>query len=137
MDDEGSKRNLLFHEWASVSKWIKFQPIDEIKDYFGVKIALYFSWLGFYTHMLIPAAVMGIFCLVYGALTLKMDTVSRDICKLNVTMCPLCDKYCDYWKLSESCTYSKIQHLIDNPATICFAVFMSIWAAVYLELWKR
>lgn len=87
--------------------------------------------------MLIPAAVMGIFCLVYGALTLKMDTVSRDICKLNVTMCPLCDKYCDYWKLSESCTYSKIQHLIDNPATICFAVFMSIWAAVYLELWKR
>ncbi|XP_066154106.1 anoctamin-1-like isoform X1 [Euwallacea fornicatus] len=137
IDDVGSKRYLLFHEWASVSKWIKFQPVDDIKDYFGVKIALYFAWLGFYTHMLIPAAILGVICLIYGALTLKTDALSRDICNLDITMCPLCDKYCDYWKLSESCTYSKIQHVIDNPATISFAVFMSIWGAVYLELWKR
>ncbi|CAH1128406.1 unnamed protein product [Ceutorhynchus assimilis] len=137
IDATGSKRNLLFHEWASVSKWIKFQPIDDIKDYFGVKLALYFSWLGFYTHMLIPAAIVGIICLLYGILTLPSDTLSRDICKLDITMCPLCDKFCDYWKLNATCTYSKIQHLIDNPATIFFAVFMSIWAAIYLELWKR
>ncbi|ERL93937.1 hypothetical protein D910_11223 [Dendroctonus ponderosae] len=137
IDDAGSKRHLLFHEWASISKCIKFQPIDDIKDYFGVKLALYFTWLGFYTHMLIPASIVGILCLLYGAFTLHSDTLSQDICSLDVTMCPLCDKYCDYWKLSGSCTYSKIQHLIDNPATIFFAVFMSIWAAIYLEFWKR
>ncbi|KAL1509670.1 hypothetical protein ABEB36_004376 [Hypothenemus hampei] len=137
IDDTGSKRHLLFHEWASVSKWIKFQPIDDIKDYFGVKIALYFAWLGFYTHMLIPAAIVGILCLFYGIITLPEDHLSKDICNLDITMCPQCDKFCDYWKLNTSCAYSKIQHVIDNPAMIFFAVFMSIWAAIYLELWKR
>lgn len=52
-------------------------------------------------------------------------------------MCPRCDKYCDYWNLSEACTFSKIAHYVDNPATIFFAVFMSFWATLYLELWKR
>ncbi|XP_076257406.1 anoctamin-1-like isoform X2 [Rhynchophorus ferrugineus] len=135
--ESGSKRHLLLQEWAAVSKCIKFQPIDEIKDYFGVKFALYFTWLGFYTHMLIPAAIVGVLCLIYAATTINTDSLSRDICKKDIIMCPLCDKYCDYWKLSDSCTYSKIQHLIDNPATIFFAVFMSLWGALYLELWKR
>ncbi|XP_074041423.1 anoctamin-2 isoform X3 [Leptinotarsa decemlineata] len=135
--DKSSKRKLLLDEWASVSKCIKFQPIDEIKDYFGVKLALYFTWLGFYTHMLIPASIVGICCLLYGVFTLNSDTLSRDICSKNITMCPQCDKYCDYWNLQSSCTYSKIQHVIDNPATIFFAVFMSFWGTLYLELWKR
>ena len=29
----------------------KFQPIDAVRDYYGVKVALYFAWLGFYTSM--------------------------------------------------------------------------------------
>ncbi|CAH1180912.1 unnamed protein product [Phyllotreta striolata] len=137
LHDRSSKRKLLLDEWASVSKCIKYQPIDDIKDYFGVKIALYFSWLGFYTHMLIPASIVGVMCLIYGAATLDSDTLSRDICSRNITMCPRCDKYCDYWNLQDGCTYAKIQHVIDNPATIFFAVFMSFWGALYLELWKR
>ncbi|KAJ8950967.1 hypothetical protein NQ318_006351 [Aromia moschata] len=87
--------------------------------------------------MLIPAALVGLFCLIYSAATLDSDTISRDICTKNITMCPRCDKYCDYWNLNESCMYSKIQHFIDNPATIFFAVFMSFWSTLYLELWKR
>ncbi|KAG5895568.1 hypothetical protein JTB14_002332 [Gonioctena quinquepunctata] len=137
LHDASSKRKLLLDEWASVSKCIKFQPIDEMKDYFGVKLALYFTWLGFYTHMLIPASIVGICCLIYGVATLSSDALSRDICSKNITMCPLCDKYCDYWNLQLSCTYSKVQHVIDNPATIFFAVFMSFWGTLYLELWKR
>lgn len=42
-----SQRNLLFMEWAALGKWIKHQPLDNIKEYFGVKIALYFAWLVF------------------------------------------------------------------------------------------
>lgn len=134
---DGSKRKLLLHEWASVSKCIKFQPLDELRDYFGVKFALYFAWLGFYTHMLIPASVVGLLCLFYAWSTLKYDRISGDICSLNVTMCPRCDKFCDYWNLIESCTFARIAHFVDNPATIFFAVFMSLWATLYLELWKR
>lgn len=53
-------------------------------------------------------------------------------------MCPLCNvKGCDYWKMSESCFYLKLSYLFDNPATIVFTVFMSLWTVIYLELWKR
>ncbi|KAL5275208.1 ANO1.2 family protein [Megaselia abdita] len=51
-------------------------------------------------------------------------------------MCPLCD-WCEFWKLQETCFYSKITYLIDNPSTVFFAVFMSFWATLFLELWKR
>lgn len=87
--------------------------------------------------MLIPAAIVGIICVIYAATTLKSDHLCDDICNLDIIMCPRCDKYCDYWKLSESCTYSKIQHFIDNPATLALAFFMSVWATLYLKLWKR
>lgn len=135
----GSERALLLEEWASINKWIKFQPVDHIKDYFGVKFALYFAWLGFYTHMLIPASIVGLICIFYGLITLPYDSLSNDICdpKLNYTMCPQCDKHCDYWNLIDACTYSKITHLFDNSVTLFFAIFMSIWSALYLELWKR
>ena len=47
--EKGCQRNILYEEWASLKVWIKHQPLDNIKEYFGVKIALYFAWLGFYT----------------------------------------------------------------------------------------
>lgn len=40
----GSVRHLLYKEWASVSKWYRYQPLDYVKEYFGVKIGLYFAW---------------------------------------------------------------------------------------------
>ncbi|KAH9645675.1 hypothetical protein HF086_005324 [Spodoptera exigua] len=52
-------------------KWVKTlfspQPIDEISEYFGVKIAMYFAWLGHYTRSLtVPAAVGFIFWIWLG-----------------------------------------------------------------------
>lgn len=55
----------------------------------------------------------------------------------DIVMCPQCDKTCDYWRLSETCLLTKVTHLFDNPATPIFAIFMSFWATLYLELWKR
>jgi len=46
-------------------KWLNFwmvpwnQPFDDIKDYFGEKIGLYFLWLGHYTTWLILPAILG------------------------------------------------------------------------------
>ncbi|XP_055711894.1 anoctamin-4 isoform X2 [Phlebotomus papatasi] len=134
-----SQRYLLLNEWASVKQWIRHQPLDNIRDYFGARIALYFAWLGFYTHMLIPAAIVGLFCFLYGVATLFSNQISEDICSAgkSIIMCPQCDAKCDYWYLSETCLYSRFAHLIDNNITVFFACFMSIWAVVYLELWKR
>lgn len=36
------------------------------RDYFGEKVALYYLWLGWYTRMLVPAAVIGIVVFLYG-----------------------------------------------------------------------
>lgn len=46
---------------------------------------------------------------------------------LNFTMCPLCDGSCDFWRLSTACGTARASHLFDNPATVFFAIFMSLW----------
>ena len=50
----------LAQEWASLASWWRYQPLDAIRDYFGVKMGLYFAWLGYYTAMLIPPSLVGI-----------------------------------------------------------------------------
>ncbi|XP_063913135.1 anoctamin-4 isoform X3 [Zophobas morio] len=135
----GSLRYLLYNEWTAIRKWYRYQPLDYVKDYFGVKIGLYFAWLGFYTHMLLPAAIVGFLCFVYSCVTLYNNKPSEDICNSNNTikMCPLCNHWCNYWDLTETCTHARITYLFDNAATVFFAVFMSFWAVLFLELWKR
>ena len=48
-----SNRGKLIEEWGQFKKWYKFQPLDAIRKYFGVKIGIYFAWLGFFTGMLV------------------------------------------------------------------------------------
>ncbi|XP_017969038.1 anoctamin-1 isoform X2 [Drosophila navojoa] len=137
--EKGTMRELLYTHWASVKKWYRYQPLDDIKEYFGVKIGLYFAWLGYYTYMLLLASIVGVACFIYSWVSLDNYVPVKDIClrsNSNTTMCPLCD-WCEFWNLGETCNYAKITYLIDNPSTIFFAVFMSFWATLFLELWKR
>jgi len=43
------------------------------RNYYGDKIAIYFSWLGYYTYMLFPAAIVGLIVFLYGLATLFTD----------------------------------------------------------------
>ena len=45
-------------------------PGASCRRYFGEKIGLYFAWLGWYTGMLFPAALVGLLVFLYGVLTL-------------------------------------------------------------------
>ncbi|XP_067824654.1 anoctamin-8 isoform X2 [Heptranchias perlo] len=65
--------NRLMKSW--VQAVCESQPVDEICDYFGVKIAMYFSWLGYYTWCMIYPAVIG---LGLWAFT-ESDQTSRDV----------------------------------------------------------
>ncbi|NXD46286.1 ANO8 protein, partial [Copsychus sechellarum] len=63
----------LMRSW--VQAVCEAQPLDEICDYFGVKIAMYFAWLGFYTSAMLYPAVFG--SLLYGFT--HSDQTSQDI----------------------------------------------------------
>ncbi|XP_042571730.1 anoctamin-3-like [Cyprinus carpio] len=131
-------RHLLYERWARWGIWYKYQPLDTKTRYFGEKIGLYFAWLGWYTGMLIPAALVGLFVFLYGLFTMDSSQVSKEICEANTTiMCPMCEGNCSSWTLSDSCVYAKVTHLFDNGGTVFFAIFMAIWATVFLEFWKR
>ncbi|NXY81888.1 ANO2 protein, partial [Alcedo cyanopectus] len=134
-----NERKLLYQEWARYGAFYKFQPIDLIRKYFGEKIGLYFAWLGLYTEFLIPSSVVGIIVFLYGCVTIESDIPSKEMCDQHnaFTMCPLCDKFCDYWNLSSACATARASHLFDNPATVFFSIFMALWATMFLEQWKR
>ncbi|CAJ1054264.1 anoctamin-2b isoform X2 [Xyrichtys novacula] len=137
--EEKSDRQVLHEEWARYSAFYKYQPIDLVRKYFGEKIGLYFAWLGVYTQLLIPASIVGIIVFGYGVATVDTNIPSQEMCdeSLNFTMCPLCDGACDFWHLSTACGTARASHLFDNPATVFFAIFMSLWAVLFLEHWKR
>ncbi|XP_023281325.1 anoctamin-1-like isoform X1 [Seriola lalandi dorsalis] len=136
---EPNDRKLLYEEWASYSVFYKYQPIGLIRKYFGEKVGLYFAWLGVYTQMLIPAAIVGVIVFLYGCATVDDNIPSMEICdpRNNITMCPLCDRACSYWKLVTACGTARASHLFDNPATVFFSIFMALWAVLFMEHWKR
>ncbi|XP_076879825.1 anoctamin-1a isoform X1 [Brachyhypopomus gauderio] len=139
IDVEPNDRKLLYDEWASYSLFYKYQPIGLIRKYFGEKVGLYFAWLGVYTQMLIPAAIVGMIVFLYGCATVDANIPSMEICdeRNNITMCPLCDRACTYWSLVTACGTARASHLFDNTATVFFSIFMALWATMFMEHWKR
>ncbi|XP_048397509.1 anoctamin-7-like [Stegostoma tigrinum] len=133
-----SHRQVLYEHWARWSKWYKYQPLDHIRNYFGEKIAFYFTWLGFYTGWLLPAAIVGTAVFIVGISQVLSDIPAKEICEHgdNYSMCPLCTT-CKVWKLSSICSLFKVSQLFDNGGTVFFSIFMSLWAVTFLEYWKR
>lgn len=74
--DQGSQRALLLNEWAKMKNWMKYQPIESIKAYFGIKHALYFSFLGFYTYMLIAPSILGVLVFIYGLVSMFSNSAA-------------------------------------------------------------
>lgn len=59
-DGSTSPRGQLASQWARFSAWYKSQPLDQIREYFGEKIGLYFAWLGSYTAWLLLPSIVGL-----------------------------------------------------------------------------
>lgn len=141
-EQPSNDRQRLKRDWARFGRWMKFQPYGEIKNYFGSEIALYFAWLGFYTAMLVPLAIIGFIVFIYGIGSAGSHPPVEDVCdsanKGKWIMCPLCDRQCSYWDLASStCLYAYVTHFFDNDWTVGLALIASVWATLFLEFWKR
>ncbi|XP_034385062.1 anoctamin-9-like isoform X1 [Cyclopterus lumpus] len=134
---EKKMQKKLKKEWARWSGLFTGQPVNDVKCYFGEKVALYYLWLGWYTKLLVPAAALGVVVFLYGLAFFNTNPLIKEVCQSSIMMCPRCDKWCPVWQLSDTCTYAKVSHLFDNEGTVAFAMFMAIWATLFLELWKR
>ncbi|XP_029702077.1 anoctamin-9-like [Takifugu rubripes] len=134
---EKKKQKKLKKKWARWSALFTNQPFNDVKSYFGEKVALYYLWLGWYTRLLVPAAILGVVIFLYGLAFFNTNPLILEVCESSVIMCPRCDNICKVWQLSDTCSYAKISHLFDNEGTVAFAMFMAIWATLFLELWKR
>ncbi|XP_047437634.1 anoctamin-9-like [Mugil cephalus] len=134
---ERKKQKELRKKWARWSAAFTPQPVMDIQSYFGEKVALYYLWLGWYTTLLAPAAALGVVVFLYGLAFFNSSPLINEVCQSNITMCPRCDNRCKAWELSDTCSYAKVSLLFDNEGTVAFAMFMAIWATLFLELWKR
>ncbi|KAM8715564.1 hypothetical protein ACLKA7_002591 [Drosophila subpalustris] len=93
------------HESCSLTQlqthWVKQifapQPLDDIAAYFGVKVALYFAWLGHYTCALGVPAVFGtiLYCILWGKGQTAQDMGHVLFSLFNVAWASL---YLEAWK---------------------------------------
>lgn len=139
---ELNERQILYRHWARFSKWFKYQPMDNVKEYFGEKIGLYFAWLGFYTAWLLPAAIVGTIVFAYGLLTVFSYQPANHVCGQTgseMLMCPMGDVSAGFktWYLNGTCLNYRLSYLFDHGGTVFYAIFMSFWAVFFLENWKR
>uniref|UniRef100_A0A8D0GY90 Anoctamin n=1 Tax=Sphenodon punctatus TaxID=8508 RepID=A0A8D0GY90_SPHPU len=121
--------------YLSLNIWggITYEKMWICLKYYGEKIGIYFAWLGFYTHMLLMAAVVGLGCFLFGYITKDNCTWSQEVCDPNIggsiIMCPQCDKACTYWNLTITCESSK---------SVLFINSFILWiVTLFLEFWKR
>ncbi|KAK6018005.1 hypothetical protein OSTOST_16462 [Ostertagia ostertagi] len=98
----------LQHKWVLSTGE---QPLDEIRDYFGTEIAMYFSWLGHMTTALWFPALLGLFMYFFAGFKYKASSSKDD-------------------KLDSFQLFSDISF-------VCFAFFNCVWSTAYLESWKR
>eukprot|EP01055_Gregarina_sp_Pseudo9_P002479 Gregarina_sp_Pseudo_9__2478@NODE_275_length_3315_cov_46_385531_g258_i0_p1_GENE_NODE_275_length_3315_cov_46_385531_g258_i0NODE_275_length_3315_cov_46_385531_g258_i0_p1_ORF_typecomplete_len785_score219_35Anoctamin/PF04547_12/6_5e83DuoxA/PF10204_9/0_11DUF1772/PF08592_11/2_6DUF1772/PF08592_11/34DUF1772/PF08592_11/1_1e04_NODE_275_length_3315_cov_46_385531_g258_i01912545 len=64
--------------WASFRHVLSWsQPLDEVRNYFGEEIAMYYAWLGYYTRCLVVPSVLGLVTWVFSRVV-KMEHPASD-----------------------------------------------------------
>jgi hypothetical protein len=114
LHDPDTLEHLRLH-WAKPWKvgghsWLRhpfYQDIDTIREYFGVHIAFYFEWLEFYTKWLTAPTAIGV--LIYFSKAVMAVDHFQNIVEVER----------------------------EHDLYPYFALFMALWATLFLEFWKR
>ncbi|CAB3401722.1 unnamed protein product [Caenorhabditis bovis] len=118
IDDD--PRKSLGDSWR---RWLKFQPLNKIREYFGEQIAYYFAWQGTFVTLLWPATIFGLIVFVSGLVDGVGEAPWR---RDDDDDAPLTAKLAE-WLIGS----------FDTPMNAVYAVFMSIWGSVFVQIWRR
>jgi hypothetical protein len=83
----------LHQRWGSLSKVLKYPDYvddDEIRDFFGERIAFFFNWLTFFTHSLTILGVLGLICFtvrMIPAVTLALGITAKGRMVIKMSYC--------------------------------------------------
>ncbi len=115
-------RQYLRKKWANLAKTLFFQPIWEIRDYFGEMNAFYYSWLGVMISTLWLLAAIGISSFVYG-LYIGIGS-AKTINSTDPTT--VGNYYLDIFLYS-----------FDNDYMPYFSTALCLWGFIFTEYWTR
>ncbi|NXS44146.1 ANO6 protein, partial [Balaeniceps rex] len=135
-----SERYLLYREWAHPKNIFKLQPLDFIRKYYGEKIGIYFAWLGFYTNMLIVAAVVGVACFLWKSNGCPWTTTAIDISEFVISSFYLCFALGSphlVQKYVEKSGNQKSIQTVSNADMVLITLFIFWIVTLFLEFWKR
>ncbi|EGT45652.1 hypothetical protein CAEBREN_01561 [Caenorhabditis brenneri] len=131
-------RKSLSNAWERL---YKFQPLNKIRDYFGEQIAYYFAWQGTFITLLWPAVIFGFVVFIYGFIdSISSSPLDWNHCKVvnfrgeteNVA-CGMRNGVTLFFSMLTQWFMSSF----DTKMNAFFAVFMSIWGSVFVQIWKR
>ncbi|XP_060527049.1 anoctamin-3-like isoform X2 [Cylas formicarius] len=87
--------------------------------------------------MLIPPAAISILVILYGLVTTRLNEIG-DVCTSDMLLCPRCHySRCKREALKSSCLFAHLNYLFDNAVVVAFAIVMSLWSTVFMEMWQR
>ena len=105
----------LAHNWSGQGHFLPWrQPISDIRDYYGEKIALYYTWLSHFSLMIIYPALVGLAAEFVVLVFLDLSFPIIPFYALFVVICAVF--LSEFWKRTEK--YTAMEHgMIDFEKT--------------------
>jgi hypothetical protein len=105
----------LIADYFSESKYNEFDELVAVRSYFGLKIAFYFGFLGFYTNQLLAPAAAGVFAFLLEFIPSRYESDIKD----------------------SSEDAARFDDQYDHPLLFVYAAFLCVWIAYMVQVRER
>jgi hypothetical protein len=102
----------LIADYFSESKYNEFDELVAVRSYFGLKIAFYFGFLGFYTNQLLAPAAAGVFAFLLQFVPSRYESDVKD----------------------SSEDAARFDDQYDHPLLFVYGAFLCVWIAYMVQV---
>lgn len=134
----------LAKQWASITHICSHQqPLDDIKEYYGASVSVYFAWLGFLSKWCLYAMLIFIPVILYdivSTLTPLGGRISGDVCSdlfKDQYRCPIClFPTCNFTSIAGECFPRMWMDFHVNGVNTAYCLVISVWSVCLLHSWR-